>query len=520
MILLPLLWPIEKSKRWNIEPDEKLLSSKREYLNRLGELEPGETPNIILIVADDLGKYDVSLYNHAPMATPNIDELGEMGITFNSAFATAPICSPSRAGLLTGRYQNRFGFESQPMQRYVRNYLEYIGFRFLISTDEMQPLLYPSYPPKDQQLKQGLPLSEITLAEVFDAVGYNTAIIGKWHLGYSDENHPLRFGFNFQYGFMEAFSLYDDEDDPGIVNYHHDLFWEEHIWDQQRSGPSSITRDGKEIVETRYLTDAIVEETKHFISESMERGEPFFTYLPFNAPHTPFQARKSDYEALDHIADDNQRTYLAMISRLDWAVGELSRFLQAKGIAEDTLIIFTSDNGGAHYTGATDNGPLRAGKFTQFDGGLAVPLMMYWPGRLERKVMQENVLLTDLFSTLTHLLGVPLPEDREYDSVNLLAESLYKVAGDRPLQWRSDYNRAVRFDRFKLMQNLRDGTTHLYDVKSDMGEENNLAESHQREIEKLESYADAWERDMKEPLWPRVMDYLLESNGEYFWFAI
>jgi|TARA_B100001964_G_C14218952_1_gene594273 arylsulfatase A-like enzyme len=406
------------------------------------------------------------------------------------------------------------------MQRYVRNRLEYLAFRHVIDTDEMRPNLYDDYPQSAQLLKQGLPTSEITLAELFKGIGYNTAIIGKWHLGYGESNHPSRFGFDTQYGFVEAFSLYDQEDDPDVVNYYHDLFWEEHIWAQERNGPAAITRNGREIPEERYLTDAIVEEAKTFIKASKEQDKPFFAYLPFNAPHTPFQARLQDYDALPQIEDENQRIYLAMIRRLDWAVGELTRYLKDEGLAEDTLIIFSSDNGGAAYTGATDNGPLRAGKFTQFEGGLAVPLMMYWPGSLEQQEIQSPVILTDIFATLTTLAGVALPDDRVYDSINLLDSDVESDASERPLLWRSDYNRAVRYKNWKLLHNKRNGTVRLYDLTQDVGEREDLHEARAGIVCKLMSMLDEWEEDLLDPSWPRVMDYLSASHDEEYWFAI
>ena len=166
---------------------------------------------------------------------------------------------------------------------------------------------------------------------------------------------------------MEAFSLYAEPMAPDMVEHHHDLFWERHIWNMGRTGPSAITRNGVPVEENRYLTDAILEETLTFIDDALARDRPFFAYVPFNAPHTPFQAPREDYDAISGIEDHNQRVYLAMIRRLDRAVGQLVSHLAQSGVLEDTLLVFTSDNGGAAYTGATDNGPLRAGKFTQLD---------------------------------------------------------------------------------------------------------------------------------------------------------
>jgi len=516
-----LVWPVKKSADWNIVTDQQALTYKQKYLQSIQQHgDDTIRPNVLLIVADDLGKHDISLYGHSPLETPHIDHLGRNGLVFAEAYATAAICAPSRAGLLTGRYQNRFGFESQPMQRYIRNELEFLVFSHLIDTDEMRPIRSPDYPTADNYAKQGLPISEITLGEIFQASGYETALIGKWHLGYGGDNHPLDFGFDHHYGFLEAFSLYAPEDDPGVVNHHHDLFWEKHIWRQQRSGPSAIQRDGEVIDERRYITDAIVEETQAFVASAQRKGKPFFAYLPFSAPHTPFQARRVDYESLANFSDQNQRVYLAMIRRLDWAVGELTRFLEQSGLTENTLIIFASDNGGAAYTKATDNGPLRDGKFTQFEGGLAIPMMMYWPGRIAPERVEEPVMLTDVLPTLTHLLGLPLPTDRIIDGRDLLQSKRGSVLAKRPLFWRSDFNRAVRFERWKLLHNKKTDSLHLFDLGQDIGERRNIAEQHPDVVKQLMALLDEWESELEPPRWPRVMDYFTDDEGEGLWFAI
>jgi len=511
-----LLWPMPHDARWNIVPDAALLAGKTAYLAALPDTPAAPPTNVLLIVADDLGRYDVGYHDPRITVTPAIDALAASGRVFTHAYATAAICAPSRAALLTGRIQNRFGFESQPMQRYVRNRGEYLAFRYLVDTDAMQPLLTDSYPDAVQKAMQGLPASEITLPEIFHRLGYATAILGKWHLGYGDTNHPLRFGFDTQYGFMEAFSLYAPENDPQIVEHHHDLFWERHIWQMGRSGPSAITRNGVAVTESRYLTDAILDETIRFIDGARTAGRPFFAYVPFSAPHTPFQARQEDYAALSSVTDQNRRVYLAMIRRLDHAVGELVEHLRSTGTLDDTLIVFTSDNGGAAYTGATDNGPLRGGKFTQFEGGLAVPLVLAGPGIAPGQV-ERPVLLTDLFATLLGRLGQPLPVDRPLDTLDLLHDD----GGDgRHLYWRSDFNRALHAGRWKLIEDRRSGIVLLYDLKADPGEHANLAGSQPDRVAGLMAELDRWETGLADPSWPRVMNYLYEDEDGALWFAI
>lgn len=515
---LVLLWPIPGSERWEITLDERLAAGKASYLARQSADASGKGPNILLILADDLGRYDLSLYGQTAAITPNIDALARNGVHFTTAYATAAICAPSRAALLTGRYQNRFGFESQPMQRYLRNLGEYLGFRYLIDTDEMRPFLLDAYPDAGQRLRQGLPPGEISLADALAAAGYATGIMGKWHLGYGPDSHPNAFGFEHHYGFTEAFSLYAEEGAPGIVEHRHDLFWEEHIWNMGRSGPSAITRNGEPVAEARYLTDAIVEETKGFITRARDEDRPFFAYVPFSAPHTPFQARSEDFLAVRGGADHNERVYLAMIQRLDWAVEELIRHLDAHGILDDTLIVFTSDNGGAAYTGATDNGPLRGGKFTQFEGGLEVPLIVAQRNALTPRTVRRPVMLTDLFSTILHRCGLELATDRTYDSVDLLAEPNTDTA--RSLFWRSDFNRAVRRGPWKLIQNRRDGHVLLFNLAEDPGEQHDRAPDQPVIVAELVAELDAWEREMAPNRWPRVMNYHYQDALGSYWFAI
>jgi arylsulfatase A-like enzyme len=223
-------------------------------------------------------------------------------------------------------------------------------------------------------VKMGMPPSEILLSEILQARGYATGIMGKWHLGAGDHAIPSNRGFDTQYGFYEAYSLYmADTSDPTIVNQRHSDFSDPFIWGKGRTGTCAIRWNNEVIEEKYYLTDRIAEEANTFITAHAK--EPFFLYVPFLAPHTPFQATKAYYDKLGHIKDRNQRVYNAMILQLDDAVGSIIRHLEQQGLAQNTLIFFMSDNGGAHYTHATDNAPHKGGKFTNFEGGLNVPFM-------------------------------------------------------------------------------------------------------------------------------------------------
>ena len=515
--LVFLLSPFPEDSRWAVESSAEALAVREAHLTRVADTAwaSRDRLNVVLIVADDLSRHDVGAYGHTPAHTPNIDALAARGVRFLDASSADPVCSPSRASLLTGRYAQRFGFDSQPMQRYPRNRLEYLGFRYLIDTDAMTPQRSDAYPGAADIARQGLPPSEVTLADTLAAAGWRTGLFGKWHLGYAEENGPDRFGFQHQFGFDEAFTLYVPEDAPDVVEHRHELFWEAHIWDQGRRGPSAITRDGVPVAEARYLTDAITDEALAFIEARADAGEPFFAYLPYSAPHTPFQARREDYDAIDPAFGHVERTYLAMIRRLDHAVGRIEATLAARGLTERTLVILTSDNGGAHYTGGTDNGPLRAGKFTQFEGGVAVPLVIAGPQWPEGGVHAPAVSHLDLVPTVLAQLG--LPAARALDGFDLRTSA----PEQRRLYWRTDFSRAIRDGDWKLLQDRRDAaSTRLYELASDAGEQRDLATQRPAVVQRLLRALDAWEAELPPAAWPRVMDYTDCSEGECRDFAI
>ena len=221
-----------------IEYDEERIAQKEAFLNEVQQdIGPGSArPNIVIILADDLGKTDISLYGGDTVKTPHIDAIGQRGVTFTDAYCTSPICSPSRAALMTGRYPQRYGFETQPLNRYPRNRLEYNVYKHLMDMGNWRPRNLERVPRQEDILRQGLPPSELTLAELARAHGYSTGLVGKWHLGYGESLQPTQRGFDYFYGFYEAFTLFDAIDDPDIVNHRHDYFASKHIWAQERNG--------------------------------------------------------------------------------------------------------------------------------------------------------------------------------------------------------------------------------------------------------------------------------------------
>ncbi|KPK85300.1 MAG: hypothetical protein AMS27_07655 [Bacteroides sp. SM23_62_1] len=495
--------------------DSVALEKKINYLQDIGNLKGyPQGPNIIIILADDLGKNDISLYDNKGVETPNINQLAREGIVFTEAYATSAVCNPSRAGLLTGRYQQRFGNERQIMGRYARNNFEHFIFKNFINTYPMY-LRDPWYsPPEDEIKKQGLPESEVSLFELMHAAGYTTGCIGKWHLGYNEPFLPHNKSIDEFYGFYEAFSLYAPENNRNIVNYEHTIFQEKHIRRQGRKGPCAIVHNGKIVEEEKYLTTKLAEEACRFIREN--EGHPFLLYVPFNAPHTPFQALKEYYDMFPDVTDKNKRVYYAMIAALDDAVGEIMKQVKESGIEENTLIFFTSDNGGATYTGATDNGDLKGGKITHFEGGLNVPFIMKWKGTLTPGGQyHEPVTLMDIFTTTFSSCNIPPPQNIPLDGVDLVPY-IYGQRTQLPheyLFWRTDFNKTVRNGKWKLVVNSRDDFLELYDLEADKQEKCDLKDEYPEIVTHLLTKLADWETGIKPPLWPAVMEYEEEIDG-------
>ena len=517
------LFPLS-TRRWDFEFDREKILYKQNFLSEISgaPLRTEEPPvNILLITADDLGKTDISLYGGTAVDTPNMDSIGHDGVTFTEAYSTSPICSPSRAGMITGRYQQRYGYEVQPQNRYGRNRLELFVVEHFIDTGGWFLTENRGTPRKSQVEKQGLPPSEITLGELLGNYGYSTGITGKWHLGFEEDFVPNNRGFDYQYGFYEAFSLFSPVDDPDIVHHRHDYFASKHIWKQERTGSCAIRRNDRVIEEPEYLTFRIAEEANEFLDRHGE--EPFFLYVPFSAPHTPFQAPKEYVDLYSHVEDRNKRVYYAMIKALDDAVGSILETVTRLGLDENTLILFASDNGGATYTGATENAPLKGGKFSNFEGGINVPAMARRPGSIPAgEVFDHPVSLLDFFMTAARTAGAPLPEDRVYDGIYLIPYLTGKEAGPphEALYWRAAYNKAVRAGRWKLIIDEKAGRTLLYDMENDKIERRNLAAEHPEIVADLRGKLAVWEKGLMEPLWPRVMDFRFVIDGEIYDFAL
>jgi len=349
-------------------------------------------PNVIVIVSDDQGYGDISCYDHPPeVHTPNLDRLAELGVRFTDGYASAYVCAPTRAGLLTGRYQQRYGFYTAGDSR------------------------------------AGLPLSEITLADLLKKAGYATGAFGKWHLGIELPCHPLKRGFDEFYGFLGHGA--------------HDYF---DLKRKPEAPYNSIWRNLEIIDDASYLTDNLAREAVSFIER--HRSGPFFVYLAFNAVHWPLQAPEEDIKRF-HTPDPQRNIYLAMLYRMDLAVGRVLDALERWGLEDETLVFFLSDNGGARNNHA-HNGKLRDFKHSVYEGGIRVPFLVSWPGQIPQgKVVREPVICLDILPTVCAAAGIELPASRVYDGKNLLPLLQGKVSGPvhEVLFWDGDENkRAVR----------------------------------------------------------------------------
>ncbi len=410
-------------------------------------------PNLIIILADDLGYADVGFNGCKDIPTPHIDSIARNGMRFASGYVSHPFCSPTRAGLLAGRYQQRFGHENNP-----------------------------KYDPNDAKL--GLPAGEITIAQVLREAGYVTGAVGKWHLGAAPGLHPNARGFDDYFGLIGGGHQYMPVP-RGAAEY-----------------TIPIQRNREPVEEREYLTDALGREAEAFVER--HAAKPFFLYLAFNAPHTPLQATEKYLARFAGIADPKRRSYAAMVSAMDDAVGRLLEALRARKLEEKTLVFFLSDNGGPIEPNASSNGPLRGKKGQLYEGGIHVPFAAQWRGTLpEGGVFEAQVCSIDLFATCAAASGAKVPRDRRMDGVDLLPFVLGRKEGvphDR-LFWRTGGGQsfAVRQGDFKLVRS-GDGQPQLFDLRADPGELRDLASERPGIAMELSAALAAWNAELVPPL--------------------
>jgi len=518
-LLTFLLWPL-KSKDFALNWDETAINDKRKFLDDIPKASPADSmPNIVLILVDDLGVYDMSFYGGEKVETPNMDGIAQSGVAFYQGYVAAPMCSASRAALLTGRYPQRFGFEFQMHDRYLKNRLEYLGFKYFMASDIWRARPMDKVPRKHDIERQGLPPSEISIADLLKARGYATALIGKWHTGSHPGNLPSAFGFDYQYGFFDAHSMYAHEGTPGITDQRIEKdFTDQYNWKRGRNHTNGIFRNYESIDEKEHLTDAITRESIAFIRQ--HKDQPFFLFASYNAPHTPLQAPDEYVAMFSDEPDPVKRVYYAMIKQLDDAVGRLTGELEKQEIIENTLVIFLSDNGGATYTYTTDNGPLQGGKITDFEGGIRVPFFMSWPVRIAAgSIFKRPVSAIDILPTIAAATGYPLPEVRQVDGKNLLTYlNNDSLVAHHELFWQRGSTRAIRSGDWKVIWNAEFGDTLLFNINDDPNETTNLFQPEKKLARDLIGIHDNWSKSLHKPLWPSVVHFREEVNGDWIYF--
>ena len=467
-----------------------------------------ELPNIIIILADDLGWNDISFYGgglgDGAVQTPNIDRIAAEGVHFSNGYAGNATCAPSRAALLTGRYPTRYGFEFTPAPASLMS---------LVATfDSHREQLHPGYfleenlsdfPPFEEQ---GVPTTEILLPEILASKDYHSILLGKWHLGESEGYTPNDRGFDEFLGFLAGAAMFAEYDDPAMIKSIQEFDGiDQFLWPNL----TFAVRYNKEqrFKPDEYMTDYLSHQAVRAIEANKDR--PFFMYLSYNAPHTPLHAMKSDYDSLSMIESHTERVYGAMMLSLDRGIGKVIDAVEAAGISDNTLIIFSSDNGGADYVGLPNlNAPYRGWKMTFFEGGTHVPFFMRWPNRIEAGTeYQRPVTHIDIFSTIAAAAEVNVPADREIDGVDLLPF----VTGDRSedpheaIFWRTGTYRAVRSGDWKLQLSDPDETPFLYNLADDPTEQNNLATTSPMELKRLKNLIQEGMSNWQPPLRPPLV---------------
>jgi arylsulfatase A-like enzyme len=433
-----------------------------------------ERPNVLLIVVDDLGYNDVGFQGGRDIPTPHLDRLAASGVRCTSGYVSYPVCSPSRAGFITGRYQQRFGHEFNPR-----------------------------WDPASQI--DGLPLSEKTMADALRDAGYATAAIGKWHLGAHPQFHPNRRGFDEFYGFLGGGHRF-------LPGSHVDVEvgagkkMETHA---NAEHASPMLRNATEEPEPPELTTKLGEEAAASITRHARGTKPWFLYLSFNAPHTPLQARADILEKFAHIADERRRTYAAMVATVDEAVGRTLGALDATGQRSRTLVFFFSDNGGPmtkRNANASNNGVLRGQKGDVFEGGIRVPFLVSWPDRLPAGgTYDAPVIALDVLPTALAAAGSKhAPALPPLDGVNLIPflTGENKSAPHDRLFWRMDHGAAfaVREGKWKWFRTYGN-LPQLYDLDADPGEKTDLASRHPDVAMRLAAAAADWNRGLATPAW-------------------
>lgn len=464
-------------------------------------------PNVVFILADDLGYNDITLNGGGvaggAVPTPAIDSIARQGVTFANGYAGNATCAPSRAAIMTGRYATRFGFEFTPTP---------VAFSRVVGGHAGDPL-HPSRfnaaevknTPKDDNT-EAVPSTEITIAEALKTRGYHTVHLGKWHLGGVKGSRPEDQGFDESLGFMAGASLFAPVGDPSVEESRQDFDpIDKFLWGAL---PYAVQYNGGPLFHpNRYMTDYLTDQAVAAIDAN--RNRPFFLYLAYNAVHTPLQAPKADYDALSGIKDHRLRVYGAMVRNLDRNVGRVLQALKDRGLDDNTLVIFTSDNGGANYIGLPDiNRPYRGWKATFFEGGIKAPFLLRWPAQLPAgAVYRSPVGHVDIFATAAGAAGASLPKDRVIDGVDLVPFVKGQASGDphKAMYWRSGRYKVVMAGGWKLQVAQEPNKVWLFDMASDPTERRDLAKTRPEKVRELQAILAQLDSQMVKPAWPSLL---------------
>jgi arylsulfatase A-like enzyme len=444
-----------------------------------------DKPNIIIFLADDLGYADIGVNGCKDIPTPNIDSIANSGVRFTDGYATHPVCSPSRAALMSGMYQHRFGFE------------------------------HNSGPERFADPDFGLPREIPTLAEKLKTAGYATGMIGKWHIGFKEGLRPHERGFDYHFGFLSGARSYL----PG------------------KSDNDPIVRNGEPVQTTKYLTDEFADEAVGFLDRSKDK--PFFLYFAFNAVHSPMDA--SPYSDQFANLSGKRKTFAGMLTGLDLAVGRVMAKVRQMNQEENTLVMFYSDNGGPTQQTTSRNDPLRGFKAQVFEGGIRVPFVMQWRDKIQAgQTYHEPVMGFDFHATALAAAGLLEAERRkppgdastvtpegsrttatdtsrkQLDGVNLLPFVTGESKGPphESLFWRAGANHAVRMGDWKLTHIPQQGGTMLFNLRDDIGEQKNLAASQPDKLRELQAAFAEWEKGTQRAKWVRQDQRNASEGGE------
>lgn len=476
-------------------------------------------PNVVFILADDLGYNDITLNGggvaDGAVPTPAIDSIARQGVTFANGYAGNATCAPSRAAIMTGRYATRFGFEFTPTP---------VAFSRVVGGHAGDPL-HPSRfnaaevknVPKDDNT-EAVPSTEVTIAEALKTRGYHTVHLGKWHLGGIKGSRPEDQGFDESLGFMAGASLFAPVGDPSVEESRQDFDpIDKFLWGAL---PYAVQYNGGPLFHpNRYMTDYLTDQAVAAIDAN--RNRPFFLYLAYNAVHTPLQAPKADYDALSGIKDHRLRVYGAMVRNLDRNVGRVLQALKDRGLDDNTLVIFTSDNGGANYIGLPDiNRPYRGWKATFFEGGIKVPFLLRWPAQLPAgAVYRSPVAHVDIFATAAGAAGANAPKDRITDGVDLVPFVKGQASGDphKAIYWRSGRYKVVMAGGWKLQVAQEPNKVWLFDLTNDPTERRDLAKDRPDKVRELTAILAQLDSQMVKPAWPSLLSgaiYIDHPGGQ------